>query len=444
MPRSYSCARTKPAAWPSRPVLRRHLCIVALVLASSSGRLTRSEDWLRFRGPNGDGVSDASGLPADWSNEELLAWKAPLPGKGSSSPIVVGDRIFLTYYDGYGLSVESPGREEDLMRHVLCLRRGDGGKLWDYAEPAAQPEAGYVDFMPTHGFVTHTPVSDGERVFAFLGKSGVFAFDLAGDKLWQADVGKKFHAWGSAASPMLVGELLIVNSSLESGSIRALDKRTGELVWQAKKLHSSWSTPIVARTEEGVEELVVCVQRKVVGLDLKTGEELWHMDNGLPQSSPSPVTKDGIIYFVDRNPARVFALRCGGRGDVGQSHLVWSADDVETGITSPVLYEGRLYCLSTRGVLTCLDAESGDVLYRERASGGSAEFYASPLAADGKIFAVSRRDGAFVFAAGDEFEPLAENGFPGDGGLFNASPIVHDGQLLIRSEKFLYCIGASK
>jgi outer membrane protein assembly factor BamB len=165
------------------------------------------------------------------------------------------------------------------------------------------------------------------------------------------------------------------------------------------------------------------------------------MENHLPQSAPSPVTKDGVIYFVDRNPARVFALKAGGRGDVAGSHLVWSADDVDTGLTSPVLYEGRLYCLSTRGVLACLDAATGEVLYRERASQGSAEFYASPLAADGKIYCVSRRDGAFVFAAGDEFQPLGEIRFEGDDSLFNASPIAHGGQLLIRSRKFLYCIG---
>ena len=398
-------------------------------------------DWLQFRGPNSQAVSDVSPLPAGWSADQGIAWKRPLPGPGSSSPIVVGSRVFVTCYSGYGTRREAPGETGELKRHLLCLELRSGNMLWSREIAAVQPEAGYVDFMPQHGYATSTPASDGERVYVLFGKSGLFAFDLLGNQVWHADVGARIHSWGVGASPIVHGDLVIVNSTIESYSIQAFNKQTGAAVWKAKNLNSSWCTPVLVDAPGGKPELAISVLRKVVGLDPATGEELWSHATTQSHCAPSPVAAGGMVYCVDSAPSRLFAIRAGSRGKLEPEQLTWTSANVGSGVSSPVLHAGYLYT-AERGVLACIKAATGEIAYRQRLSGGGVTNYASPIVADGKLYLVSREQGTFVVAASPVFKELAANRMAGDDSVFNATPAVGPGCLLLRSDQFVYCVGA--
>jgi outer membrane protein assembly factor BamB len=350
---------------------------------------------------------------------------------------VVGNKVFVTCYSGYGLDPEKPGDMEDLRRHLLCIELATGRIAWQKDVPAAQPEADYVDFMPNHGYATSTPASDGERVYVFFGKSGVYAFDLQGQQLWHADAGSQLHSWGVGASPILHGDRLIINAAIESSSILALDKHTGKLVWKAKNLFSSWSTPIVAEAPGGKQELVVSVLRKLAGLDPATGEMLWSHYTTQSHCAPSPVVADGLVYAVDSNPSRLLAVRTGSRGKLDEEQLAWTATGVGSGVSSPLYHDGYVYTVE-RGVVSCVDAKDGQIAYRRRLGEGGT-FYASPVAVEGKLYLVSRDRGTYVLSLGPNFQLLSLNRLDDDS-IFNATPALVPGGLLLRSDQFLYCI----
>ncbi len=197
------------------------ICRPLIVVLLLCGTVAVAEDWSRFRGPDGAGISADAAIPVTWNESENLKWKTPLPGAGSSSPIVVGDRIFVTSFSGEGQSLE---------RQLVCIDRKDGAIQWTQSVVAEQPEDAYQGYLKEHGYASSTPVSDGNSVFAFFGKSGVIAFDLDGTQLWKVSVGKESsnRRWGSAASLTLYKDTVIVNASEESQSVRALDKATGK------------------------------------------------------------------------------------------------------------------------------------------------------------------------------------------------------------------------
>ena len=426
------------------PLSKQRKVIFGLIFYAICTAPSDAADWPQFRGPDGTATSADRGLPTIWSDEENLVWKVDLPGYGASSPIVVGDRAFVTCYSGYGLDAEAPGELSKLQRHLLCLNRTTGETLWSYDVPAAGRESNYVDFLVQHGYATSTPVSDGERVYAFFGTSGVRAVDMDGKPLWQADVGEHSHNWGTGGSLVLEGDMLMVNAAVESDAFIALDKHTGKELWRVKRLISSWSTPAAIDLPDGKRELIVSIKSKLLGLDPATGEKLWTCQTKQSYASPSPIVHGGLIYAFGGKPNVLLAVRPGGRGDVSESHVLWRAGGVGSGITSPVFYEGLIYTVDESGVAGCVDAESGEVVYRERLSPSGARFYASPVAADGKLFAVSREYGTYVLAAGRQFKQLAANQFASDASIFNATPAISRGQLLLRSNRAIYCVGQAK
>lgn len=400
-----------------------------------------AEDWPQFRGPGGKATSEDRGLPATWSSDENIVWKVDLPGYGASSPIVIGERIFLTCYSGYGLDVANPGDLKDLKRHLLCLDRTSGATRWNREIAAEGDETNYVDFLPQHGYATSTPTSDGERVYAFFGASGVRAFDLDGQPLWQTQVGSYAHNWGTGGSLAIERELLLVNAAVESDAFIALDRRTGKEIWRAKRLISSWSTPIVVDLPDKRRELIVSIKSRLLGLDPESGERLWTCQTKQAYASPSPIFHGGRIYAFGGKPNVLLAVRPGGRGDVTETHVDWRAAGVGSGITSPVFYQGHIYTVDERGIVGCVNAETGEVAYRERLVPSGATFYASPVIADEKLYAVSREHGTFVLAVGPQFKQLAVNRFADDASVFNATPAISRGQLLLRSNRALYCLG---
>lgn len=399
-------------------------------------------DWRQFRGPCGLGISNDKRLPLTWSAEKNVVWRTELPGPGASSPITVGERIFVTCYSGYGVDAENPGNVADLKRHLLCVNRSDGKILWNKVVEAKMPEPPYRGSMQRHGYASSTPASDGERAYVFFGKSGVFAFDLNGRELWHADVGPDTHEWGTGASPVIYKDLVIVNASIESESLVALDKRTGKETWRADGIKEAYDTPHFVDLPSGETELVLSIRDWLFGFDPATGKRLWSCEApNKHNNNPSAVAHDGVVYCIVSGPARsALAVRAGGRGDVTNSHILWKSKK-GSNVSSPIYHKGHVYFVDDiLGIFYCLDAKTGEIAYEERLVPPAREIYASPVLADGKLFYVSRRSGTFVLSAKPKFDLLAQNDL-GDTSVFNASPVVNNGQWLLRSDRYLYCIG---
>ncbi len=399
-------------------------------------------DWTQFRGPGGLGTSLQESAPTRWSETENVAWKTELPGAGTSSPIVIGDKIFLTCYSGYGLDEGGPGEMSDLTRHVVCLDRSTGELEWAKKFEPQLPESAYSGGNNMrHGYASSTIASDGKRLFVFFGKSGVFCLTLSGEQLWHAEVGSGTRGWGSSNSPLLHEGLVIINASVESGSLVALDAQTGDQVWRTDGMRSSWNTPALVQTADGETELVVSVQKWLLGFDPSTGKELWRC-NGVPTyACPSVVSHAGVIYVTGgRGTQYTFAVRAGGRGDVTETHELWRVAK-GSNVSSPVYHEGHLYLASDqRGIAFCFDAEDGQLLYQQRLQPTPGRIYSSPLLVGGNLYYPSQYNGTYVVAAKPTFELVAHNTVDDDART-NACPVAHNGQLLLRNDKFLYCIG---
>lgn len=400
--------------------------------------LSQAADWPRFRGPDGSGVSGEKGLPLAWSLKDNVAWKTDLPGPGASSPVFVGDKIFLTCWTGYRVPGQPPGRQADLRRHLVCLDRKTGKQLWSKEVAPKLPEQELS--RGGEGYASATPAADADRVYCFFGKTGVFAFDHAGKQLWQADAGDRAGGWASAASPLLHGDLVIVNASIESESVVALEKKTGREKWRAKGIRQAWNTPLVVKTKDGADELVVVTQPKVFGFDPATGKELWTCDTDIRwYIVPSAVANDGVVYCLGgRSGVTALAVRTGGRGDVTRTHRLWTSEK-GSNVPSPVFHDGHAYWVNdATGTAFCVKAATGEVVYEERLPRGG-QVYASPLLADGRIHYVGRDGRAFVLPARPQFEVLATNDLR-DGSSFDSTPVAADGRLFIRSDKALYCL----
>jgi outer membrane protein assembly factor BamB len=401
-----------------------------------------SADWPQFRGPTGQGICDESGLPVRWSSQDNIAWKVKLPGAGASSPVTLGKRVFITCYSGYGTDAKQPGKQEDLRRHLLCLDRAGGTILWSKAFEPVLPEHRYAGEGAYQGYAASTPITDGERLYVFFGKSGVFCFDLDGKQLWHALVGKGINGWGSGASPMLYKDLLVVNASVEAGALLALDKASGREVWRAPKVGAAWGTPALVTTPAKSQELALSMRGRVAGFDPDTGKELWSAAGHKGYVVPSVVAHDGVVYAVGGGGTSL-AVKSGGRGDVTNTHVLWRTGK-GSNASSPIYHDGTLYWASeSGGVLHFQDAATGKAV-QQRLGPAVGRIWASPILADGKLYFVSQFKGTYVVTARPKFELLAHNVFDDDSGRSNASLAASGGQLFLRNDQYLYCIGKRK
>ncbi len=437
-------------------------------------------DWDRFRGPNGSGVSpDDKATAVSWTPDDLK-WKTDLPGEGVSCPIVVGDRVFVTTYSGYGFE---PGEQEDLTRHLVCLDRKTGKILWDKTVAPVLPEDPFRGMgVPQHGYASHTPVSDGERVYVFFGKTGALAFDFDGKQLWQRALGafSDPKEWGSASSPILVDGVLVVTAGPESRAIIGLDAKTGKDLWQAdgESLGNVWGTPAVVKIDDERTDVVIGAPNELWGLDPKTGKLLWYCDAISTDSfNTSVVVDDQTVYAIEGRSGGSIAIKAGGEGDVTEKAVVWKGRDANR-FGTPVVYEDRLYFVAN-GVVNCVNSKTGEKVYQARLpvadepageepergpagdegrggdrggfgggfggggrGGRGGTDYASPVAADGKIYYVNGSGNIYVIKAGDEFESLAINRVTRDQETFAATPAISSGELFFRSNKAIYCVPA--
>lgn len=462
--------------------IRSFFPLLGLGLASCLTTASNAGDWTRFRGENGSGVSlEAKGLPEKWSDKENLAWKTVLPGPGSSCPIILRDKVFVTCWSGYGTPEAPEGKQSDLRRHLVCISRETGKIVWDKSVAAELPEDVYEGMFAEHGYASHTPTTDGERIYAFFGKTGVFAFDLEGNQLWKVNVGSGLdpRRWGSACSPILYKDKLIVLAAAESNTIFALDTKTGNEVWKmpAPNFEGTWGTPVLVKVDKDRTDLVVGVPSEVWGFSPDTGKFLWFCPVADGNSYCSSIVADKDVVFALEGRGGSFAIKAGGKDDVSSTNIVWKGTD-STRIGTPVVTDGRIYFFSG-GIANCIDATNGKEVYKERlasaggegapgprpAPGGpgqgpggqgpgrggrrggggmGGQDYGSPVAGDGKLFFVTRGGDMHVLKLGDKFEHLGVSRVTSETEDFSATPAIADDQLFVRSSKHLYCISSKK
>jgi outer membrane protein assembly factor BamB len=412
---------------------------LAVVSFASLAFLTTAgaEDWPHFRGILQDGAAANTDLPTTWSNSENLLWKAKLPGPGGSSPIVVGGKVYVTSYSGYGERENDPGEQSALQRHIVCLDLKTGKQNWSFPAKALVPEERFEGFQALHGYASSTPACDGDALYVFFGKSGVGCLGLNGKPRWGCKVGDQTHNWGSATSPVLYKNTVIVNASVESGALVGINKKTGKVVWSQKGVREAWNSPILVKAPNNKVELVLSSQGELQGYDPENGNPLWRAPGIQDYVCPSVIAHDGIVYAIGARSGMGVAVKAGGRGEVP---VLWEMKR-GSNVCSPVYHDGHLYWThESRGVAYCANAKTGEVVYEERLEPRPDLIYASGLIADDKIYYVSRNNGVYVVAAKPQFELLAHNR-PLDDSTCNGSPAAVDGKLLLRSNEAIYCLG---
>jgi outer membrane protein assembly factor BamB len=417
------------------------------------GVVAVADDWPRFRGPAGSGIApDSELVPSEWSPTKNVSWKIPLPGPGASSPIIVGNKVLVTCYSGYGVNRENPGAIENLVRNLVCIDLRTGDQLWQKDVPASLPEDPYdKSGVSSHGYASHTPVSDGVNVYCFFGKGGVYAFDLNGNALWNAEAGKESDPprWGSSSSPIVHENTVIVTAAAESQSIIGFDKRTGENLWQqyATGLDGMWGTPTLVQVDEDRADVVMLVARELWGLDPKSGKLRWFADaTSSQQAYTSVISQGNRVFAFSGAAAGSVALDIEVREGRTDTSPAWNSSASAT-YGTPVRHQSKLYVVS-RGILTILNAKTGDRLEQIRLRNfkkiGNARFgsldYASPVVVGDRLFYLSAGGQMYVFKLGEKTELLAVNEMTTETETFWGTPAVSAGRLVVRSSKNLYCI----
>ena len=444
---------------------RTRLLTIAALCVAAAAELS-AWNWPQWRGPSGQGVSSETGLPATWSATENVAWRAPIAGLGTSSPIVWGDRVIVTSQVGRS-PVASGDAHPQLARDdstlaarenpiggartgpapaadevwlvVEAFSRSGGRRLWEYRSRADGP---LPPVHEKHNLATPTPVTDGERVYAWFGNGQILALDMEGRLVWSRHLGVEIAPvrtlWGHGSSPVLFKDLLILLCDhLSASYLLAVDARTGANRWKADRGEgrTSHSTPLVAPGPDGAE-LVVNSSERIDVYEPLSGKLLWFTGERRQTPIPSAVFHDGVIFLSRgyRN-SDYMAIRARGRGDVTATRVEWQAPSGASYVPSILYYQGLLYMTNDVGVLTCADARTGEPVWRHRLGG---VFFASPVAGDGKIYLLSETGETFVLRAGRTPEVLARNDL---GERFIASPAISHGRLILRSDRTLFAIG---
>lgn len=431
--------------------------VIATSFHSSTEAAAGDSNWSQWRGSEGSGVSDETRLPAEWSADKNIKWKTPISGRGHSSPIVWGNRVFLTtdiegdvvpgatavrhMMEGQEFKhPDSVGADRKHTLKVICLDRDSGKIVW---ERTAYEGAVYDNRHRKGSFASPTPAADSSRVYAWFGSEGIYCYDFSGKQLWKGSLGPiATMGMGPGSSPVLFENLVILQCDEDSGEkslIVALDRRTGKEAWRSPRhVQASWSTPLIVRTPRRVE-LITSGNELIISYDPRTGKELWRLHGHESNAIPSPVAGHGMVFVSAGFPVkRTFAVKLGGSGDLTNSNnVVWKYEKGSAYVPSPILYGDYLYLMTDRGMLTCLDAETGAVKYEGGRVPIPATFTASPVAFEGKILLVSEDGDTFVIKAGPAHELITTNSI---GEPVYASPAIADGMIFIRGERSLYCI----
>jgi outer membrane protein assembly factor BamB len=411
--------------------------------------------WPQWRGPLQTGAALHGDPPLTWSETRNVKWKVEIPGKGSATPVIWGDTIFVltaipTDKKAPAATSDIPGRPpgikpEFLQRFaILAINRKDGKTLWQRSLREELPHEGT---HPTGTWASASALTDGEHVYAFFGSRGLYALDMKGNVKWEKDLGDMTIklGFGEAASPALHGDRLVVNWDHEGESfIVALDKRTGKEAWRTpREEKTSWSTPLVVEVG-GRAQVITSATSRVRSYDLATGELIWHATGMTANVIPTPVHSDGLVFLTSgfRGNALLAVRLADARGDITDSPaIVWRYDRDTPYVPSPLLHAGQLYFLkSNSGVLSSFEAATGKKLYGEQRLEGVPNVYASPLGVAGRIYVAGRDGGVAVVQQGPEFKQLAANKLD-DG--FDASPVAVGDELYLRGQRYLYRISTN-
>ncbi len=425
--------------------------IAVLLICILQSAICNSADWPQWRGPGGRGVSEEKGLPQEWSETKNIAWKTALPGRGHSSPVVVGNRVFVTsdvegdpipdaqavIHIRYGGEWKHPDSMGANLKHTLkvfCLDAISGKILW---ERTAYEGPAYDNRHRKSTYASPTPVTDGRAVYAYFGSEGLYAYDLEGKQLWKAALGPlKSRGLSVGASPVLHENLVILQRDEDDGegsAMVAVDKRTGKEVWRTpRRVQQSYGTPVLIRSGERLE-LVAGGNEATIAYDPATGKELWKTEGVRSNAVPSPVAGPGLVFAGAGYPTkRLLAIRAGGAGE-----LAWKYEKGTAYVVSPLVYGDYVYVTTDSGILTCLDVKTGEVKYDNGRIPVPAKFTASPVAFDGVLLMTSEDGDSFVIKAGPEHVVLRTNSL---GEAVYASPAVAGGRIFIRGASHLYAI----
>ena len=404
------------------------------------------ENWPEWRGPRRDGTTTEKNLPLKWSVTENVKWKAALPGPGNSTPIVWENKVFVTQ------AVEDEGK-----RLLMCFDRTSGKKLWEKGTVYAGKEVSH----DTNPQCSSSPATDGQRVIAWFGSAGVFCYDLDGKELWKRDLGKHEHEWGYAASPVIHGDLVFLNFGPGKNSfLVAMKKESGEEVWRydIEEKHSkdrkdgfagqdsgvtgTWSTPIIVKAEER-EDLVMTVGDKMIGLDPKTGKEIWFCRGLNPLIYSSPVFGEGLIVANGGFHGPDMAVRPGGKGDVTATHKVWEGGRTANRLGSAVIKDGHMFLPTMPGMAECIELKTGKTIWNERIRGSGAknDTWSSMVLAGDNIYVVNQSGDTIVLRASPKFEILQVNSIGNE--MCNASIALSDGDIFIRTHENLWCVSGA-
>ena len=412
--------------------------VALLVLASTAS----AADWPAWRGPLGTGITTEKNLPTRWSTNENVKWRVPLPEPGNSTPIVFGNKVFITQPIGE-------------KRMLLCLNRENGKPLWEQGVTTKEKEPTH----PTNPYASPSPVTDGERVIAFFASDGLFCYDLNGKELWsRTDLGRQIHIWGAGTSPLIHGGLCYLNFGPgETTYLLAVDKKTGKTAWkhdektgygeadapdfkatQKGTYIGSWSTPVVMPVE-GKEQLLLSWPRRLAAYDLASGKELWTCSGLNPLVYTSPIYAEGIVVTMGGYNGTAMAVRAGGSGDVTESRRVWHHPRSPQRIGSGVIHEGHIYVCNDPSTATCMNLKTGEVIWQERlrGKGATGNNWSSVMLSEDKCYTINQGGDCFVFRANPKFELISVNPL---GERSNSSIVPSNGELFIRTHQSLWCI----
>jgi outer membrane protein assembly factor BamB len=441
-------------------VIRRLVPSVLVIVAAAVGASQLSAQtasapfsryWPQWRGPEAIGISRTATPPLEWSETRNIRWKVEIPGRGSSSPIVWGDRVFVTTAVPVGLSGAAQHaprgglKPRGLHRFVvMALDRKTGKVVWERTAREEEPhEAAHTD---NGTWASSSPFTDGQRVYAYFESFGLYAYDMGGTLLWEKDLGSKRmrNQFGEGSTPALYGNTIVVAWDHLHGDgsfVVALDKRDGRELWRvARPEIDTWATPLIVEVNGRAQAIVPAMQR-IRSYDLETGAVVWEGDGLTMNPIPSPVHEDGLVFLMSGfqgNDLRVIRV-ADAKGNIdGTPAVVWSFDRDTPYVPSPIVVNGVLYFLKTNsGVLSAFDARTGKPHYQNQRLDAVPNVFASPVSAQGRVYFPGRDGATVVIKAGPTFEVLATNRL--DEG-FDASPALVDGEIYLRGQSTLYCI----
>ncbi|HEY6167139.1 MAG TPA: PQQ-binding-like beta-propeller repeat protein [Verrucomicrobiae bacterium] len=419
------------------------VCLLCLFVANSS----RAGNWPAWRGPLGTGICEEKNLPTKWSATENVKWRIALPEAGNSTPIVWGDRVFVTQAVG-------------ARRTLMCFNRADGKLLWQVGVTTKEKE-------PTHGtnpYCSPSPVTDGARVIVSFASDGMFCYDFSGKELWKrTDLGRQIHIWGAGVSPVIYGSLCFLNFGPgETTYVLAVDKKTGKTVWkkdedtgygktqpgqdekgkQRSTYIGSWTTPTIMKVE-GKDQLLMSWPKRLAAYDPATGKELWTCSGLNPLVYTSPIYEDGVVAALGGFSGMAIGVRAGGSGDVTASRRLWHHPRSPQRIGSGVMKDGKIYIHNDPGTAMCLDLKTGAEIWSERLQGAgkTGQNWSSVMLSEDKCYTITQGGDCFVFRAAPKFELISVNSL---GERSNSSIVPSNGELFIRTHAALYCIASKK